>query len=63
MFVPNFEAISHLTLVLKPVNSPKSKVRRKKRSQSKTAEVRQKYLTRLYVLDTLSPLPTNFWPR
>ena len=36
MFVRNFEAIGHVTLVLGPENRPES-LRRKKRSQSKTA--------------------------
>ena len=40
MFVPNFEAIGHVTLVLEPKTAPQ--VWRKKRSQSKTALVRQK---------------------
>ena len=40
MFVPNFKAISHVTLVLGPKNRPKSLA--KKPSQSKTAEVQQK---------------------
>ena len=35
MFVQNFNAIGHLTLVLEPENRPASW--RKKRSQSKTA--------------------------
>ena len=39
MFVPNFEAIGHVTLVLGPKNAPK--VWRKKPSQSETAEVLQ----------------------
>ena len=40
MFVPNFEAISCVTLVLEPENP--HQVWRKKRSQSKTAYVWQK---------------------
>ena len=35
MFVPNFEAIDLVTLVLEPENRPQ--IWRKKRSQSKTA--------------------------
>ena len=57
MFVPNFEAIVHVTLVLGPKNAPK--VWRKKPSQSETAEVRQEiYFTRLYVL-RYPFIPTN----
>ena len=40
MFVPNFEAIGHMTLVLEPENCPQ--VWRKKRPQSKAVKVRQK---------------------
>ena len=40
MFVPNFEAIGLVTLVLGPENRPASW--RKKRSQLKTAQMRQK---------------------
>ena len=40
MIVPNFEAIGHVASVLEPETAPQ--VCRKKRSQSKTAEVRQK---------------------
>ena len=42
MFGANFEAIGLVTLVLEPKNSPESW--RKKRSHSKTAEVRKKIL-------------------
>ena len=40
MFVPNFEAIGHVTLVLGP--EPPHKFGVKKQSHSKTAQVRQK---------------------
>ena len=40
MFVHNFEAIGSVTSVLEPETAPQ--VWRKKRSQSKTAQVRQK---------------------
>ena len=49
-FVPNFEAIGHVTLVLEPENRPASSA--KKRSQSKTAEVRQKIFHRVICLKT-----------
>ena len=45
MFAPNFEAIGHVTLVLESENAPK--VWRKKRSQAKTAQVRQKIFHRV----------------
>ena len=37
MFVPNFEAMGHVSLVLGPENRPQ--VWRKKRSQSKAAKI------------------------
>ena len=71
MFVPNFAAISHVNLVLEPENlgfrnrkptlvlEPTTKVWRKKRSQSKAAEVQQKiFHTVIYVL-RYPLIPTN----
>ena len=48
MFVPNFEAIGHVTSVLEPENRPA--IWRKNRSQSKTAEVQQKIFHRVICL-------------
>ena len=56
MFVPNFEAISHVTLVLELEN--RQQVWRKKRSQSNAAKYGKKYFIWLYVLRYPS-IPTN----
>ena len=62
MFVPNFEAIGHVTSVLEPENRPQ--VWHKKRSQSKTALSTAKNISQGYMShDTLPSQPTHFWPR
>ena len=57
MLVPNFEAISRVTFGFR-TRKTAPKVCRKKPSQSKTAQVRQKYFRQLYVLRYLF-IPTN----
>ena len=55
MFVPNFELISHVTLVFGPENRPK--VSRKSRLNQKQLKYGKNYFTRYMSEDILSSLP------
>ena len=62
MFVPNLEAIGHVTLVLEPENRPASLAQKAvsvKNSLSCAKNI--SYGSMSY--DTLSSQPTHFWPR
>ena len=62
MFVPNFEAIGHVTSVLEPKNRPASFG-----VKSGLSQKRLKYGKNISYgcmsQDTLSSQPTHFWPR
>ena len=62
MFVPNFEAIRYVTLVLEPENRPASlayKVVSVKNGLSTAKNISYGYMSQ----DTLSSQPIHFWPR
>ena len=62
MFVPNFEAIGHVTSVLEPENRPASLAEKAvsvKNGLSTAKNISYGYMSQ----DTLSSQPTQFWPR
>ena len=62
MFVPNFEAIGHVTSVLEPENRPATlayKAVSVKNGLSTAKNISWGYMSQ----DTLSSHPIHFWPR
>ena len=62
MFVHNFEAIGHVTLVLEPENRPASLAQKAvsvKNGLSTAKNISYGYMSH----DTLLSQPTHFWPR
>ena len=62
MFVPNFEAIDYVTLGLEPEKRYKSLAKKAvsfKNGLSTTKNISHRYIS----YDTLSSLPTHFWPQ
>ena len=62
MFVPNFEAIGHMTSVLEPENRPAS-LAQKAVSVKNGSSTAKNISCGCMSQDNLSSQPTHFWPR